>query len=119
MKIRAFHYDAFTDLPGKGNPAGIVINADGLSDVQMLAAAAAVGFNETAFIQSSSKADLRLRYFTPGQETDLCGHATVASLFMMDEKEMLGSDQLRIETGAGILPVTLNRVKGRTRIGMQ
>ena len=119
MKIRVLHYDAFTDQPGKGNPAGIVLNAGGLSDEQMLAAAAAVGFNETVFITPSSAADLRLRYFTPGQEMNLCGHATVASVFMLDEQGRVSSDKLLIETRAGILPVSLNRETGRTQIGMQ
>ena len=119
MKIRALQYDAFTDKPGKGNPAGIVPEADELSEEQMLAVAAAVGFNETAFITSSSAADMRLRFFTPGQEMDLCGHATVASLFMLDDRGMVSSDRLLIETRAGILPVTLNRENGRTEIGMQ
>ncbi len=119
MKIKVFRYDAFTDQPGKGNPAGIVLNADELSEEQMLAIAGAVGFNETAFITASSAADLRLRYFTPGQEMNLCGHATVASLFMLDELGKISSDKLRIETGAGVLPITLNRENGRTQIGMQ
>ena len=119
MKIRVLHYDAFTDQPGKGNPAGIVLDAGGLSDEQMLAAAAAVGFNETVFIMSSSAADMKLRYFTPGQEMDLCGHATVASLFMLDEQGRVSSDKLLIETRAGILPVTLDRETERTQVGMQ
>ena len=119
MKIRVLHYDAFTDQPGKGNPAGIVLNAGGLSDEQMLAAATAVGFNETVFITPSSAADLRLRYFTPGQEMNLCGHATVASVFMLDEQGRVSSDKLLIETRAGNLPVSLNRETGRTQIGMQ
>ena len=119
MKIKVLHYDAFTDKPGKGNPAGIVLNAGELSEEQMLATAAAVGFNETAFILPSSAADMRLRFFTPGQEMDLCGHATVASLYMLDDQGMVSSDRLLIETRAGILPVTLNRENGRTEIGMQ
>lgn len=119
MEIRVLHYDAFTDKPGKGNPAGVVLNAGEFSDAQMLAAAAAVGFNETVFIAPSSAADIRLRYFTPGQEMDLCGHATVASLFMLAEQGKVSADKLLIETRAGILPVTLNRESGRTQIGMQ
>jgi PhzF family phenazine biosynthesis protein len=62
---------------------------------------------------------MRLRFFTPSQEMDLCGHATVASLFMLDDRGMVSSDRLLIETRAGILPVTLNRENGRTEIGMQ
>ena len=119
MKVRVLHYDAFTDKPGKGNPAGIVLNADELTEEQMLAAAAAVGFNETVFILPSYAADMRLRYFTPGQEMDLCGHATVASLFMLDEQGRISSDRVLIETKAGILPATMNREKERTEIGMQ
>lgn len=40
-----------------------------------------VGFNETAFPMKSEVADLRIRFFTPGHEINLCGHATMATLF--------------------------------------
>jgi hypothetical protein len=58
-----------------------VREADGWREEDMLRTAAAVGFNETTFIQKSGKADVCLRCFTPGHEMDLCGHATVASLY--------------------------------------
>ena len=79
MPARVLHFDAFAPRPGMGNPAGVVLDADGLSDATMQAIAQAVGFNETAFVLPSTRADLRLRYFTPGHEVDLCGHATVGS----------------------------------------
>ncbi len=119
MVTKILHYDAFTDKPGMGNPAGIVPHAGNLSEKQMLAIAAAVGFNETAFIIPSDKADLRLRFFTPGHETDLCGHATVATLFMMKERGILGAGIIRIETAAGILPVSIEQGSARAMIGMQ
>lgn len=119
MQIKVFQYDAFTDTPGKGNPAGIVLNADDLTPEQMLTVSAAAGFNETAFILPSDKADVRLRFFTPGHEMDLCGHATVASLYMMNERGLLGEEEITIETRAGILPVSITKINGRMMVGMQ
>ena len=85
MPARVLHYDAFAPRPGMGNPAGVVLDAGELSDAVMQAIARAVGFNETAFVLPSTVADLRLRYFTPGHEMDLCGHATVGSLIALHQ----------------------------------
>ncbi len=119
MSTEVFHYDAFSDKPGMGNPAGIVLDTKNLSEERMLAIAAAVGFNETAFIMPSDQADLCLRFFTPGHEMDLCGHAAVASLCMMKERGFLGAGELKLETRAGVLPVSIAEDGGLTTIGMQ
>ncbi|MGY3189277.1 PhzF family phenazine biosynthesis protein [Lysinibacillus sp. TE18511] len=67
MKIvTVHHYDAFSTIPNKGNPAGVVVEGDQYSEIEMQDIAEQVGFNETAFAQKSDKADLRIRYFTPG-----------------------------------------------------
>ena len=79
-KVSVTQWDAFTTRPGMDNPAGIVWDAQQWSEEQMQAIAARVGFNETVFVCPSDRADLRLRYFTPGQEMDLCGHGTVAAV---------------------------------------
>ncbi|WP_438449255.1 PhzF family phenazine biosynthesis isomerase [Gorillibacterium sp. sgz5001074] len=101
-------YDAFTGIPGKGNPAGLVLNGDDYSEEEMLRIAAAVGYNETTFVQRSETGDVRLRYFTPGHEMDLCGHATVATCTALAERGLVPpAGTLRIETRAGLLPVTL------------
>ncbi len=63
--INVFHYDAFTNKPNMGNPAGIVLDADGLTEEEMQRIAEKVGFNETTFVLSSEVADIRMRYFTP------------------------------------------------------
>lgn len=79
---RALLVDAFTDEPLAGNVAGVVPNAEGLSEDQMGRIAAELGASETAFLtepSADSDADRRIRYFTPTTEVDLCGHATVAS----------------------------------------
>jgi PhzF family phenazine biosynthesis protein len=119
MVLKVLHYDAFTDTPGMGNPAGIVLNADNLSEKQMQSVAAATGYNETAFVLSSDKADICLRFFTPGHEMDLCGHATVASVYMMKEHGILKKDEILVETNAGILPVSATNIDDHIIVGMQ
>lgn len=76
---KVLHYDAFASNPDMGNPAGVVLHADDLDVESMQSIAKSVGFNETVFILKSDKADYRLRYFTPGHEMNLCGHATIGS----------------------------------------
>jgi len=94
-----------------GNPAGVVLDAKPLSEAAMQAVARAVGFNETAFVLPSTKADLRLRYFTPGHEVDLCGHATVGSFVALHQRGLLPGAgfprRLIMETGAALLPVAV------------
>lgn len=105
-KINVAHYEAFSDIPGKGNPAGIVFDSDNLTEEQMQIIAKNVGFNETAFLLKSIKADLRIRFFTPGHEMNLCGHGTVASIYgLMKRNNVTASQDLSIETLAGILNV--------------
>ncbi len=58
--ITVCHYDAFTKEPNKGNPAGVVLDAEDLSDIQMQEIARKVGFNETAFVVKSEVADIAL-----------------------------------------------------------
>ncbi len=119
MVVKVLHYDAFTDKPGMGNPAGIVLSADVISDEQMQAIASSTGFNETAFILSSNKADIRIRFFTPGHEMDLCGHATVASVFMVKELGLLKADKILLETNVGLLPISITNSESHVIIGMQ
>lgn len=104
--IKVAHYEAFSDIPGKGNPAGIVFDADNLNEAQMQIIAKKVGFNETAFLLKSDIADLRIRFFTPGHEINLCGHGTITSIYgLMRRNNVTSSQDLSIETLAGILKV--------------
>ncbi|MEX6701836.1 PhzF family phenazine biosynthesis protein [Peribacillus frigoritolerans] len=106
--VRVFHYDAFSSKPNKGNPAGVVLDADGLTEKEMQDIAMKVGFNETSFPMESDIADLRIRYFTPGHEMNLCGHATMATIHALKTRGLLDKDELMIETGAGILPIKIH-----------
>lgn len=90
-KLLVKKVDAFTDTPLAGNPAGVVHGADVLSDHEMQALAREMNLSETAFILSPEEPgmDFQLRYFTPTQEVDLCGHATLASYHSLIEEKVL------------------------------
>ncbi|SDJ83923.1 PhzF family phenazine biosynthesis protein [Natronorubrum texcoconense] len=104
--IRILQVDAFTDEPMAGNPAGVVPEADGLSDDQMQSIAAEMAVSETAFLRSSETADYRIRYFTPTQEVDLCGHATIGSFAHLHD-EGLEAGTYTLETNVGELEIEL------------
>ncbi len=121
MRIRLKKVDAFTDIPLAGNPAGVVVQADGLSDKQMQGIAREVAASETAFIlpASTPDADLRIRWFTPGAEVPLCGHATIAAFHGLAEEGMFGmsgpgSYTFRLETRSGVLPVNVAKAPEAT-----
>lgn len=108
--MTVYQYDAFSTEPDKGNPAGVVLRSEGLSTSDMQEITAKAGYNEIAFLLDSDQEDLRIRYFTPGYETDLCGHATMAMIFALASRgEWDGKEQLTIETKAGILPLKISR----------
>ncbi|HDR6298026.1 PhzF family phenazine biosynthesis protein [Bacillus cereus] len=119
--INVFHYDAFTNKQNMGNPAGIVLDADGLTEEEMQRIAEKVGFNETSFVLYSEVADIRMRYFTPGFEMDLCGHGTVGTIYALRERGLLEEKtNLTIETKAGVLPIQIGvNEKGETFIKMR
>ena len=79
MKISAYTLNSFAKTKEGGNPAGVVINADALSEEEMRKIAAALGYSETAFVLQSDVADFKVRFFTPNDEVDLCGHAPESS----------------------------------------
>ena len=113
MKKVIYQVDAFSDVPFGGNPAGVVPNAEGLNDAQMLNIAKEMNLSETAFIfpLEHSEADYEVKFFTPTQEVDLCGHATIASFFTLASKGIITTESnmkiLKQKTKAGILEVEL------------
>ncbi|MEB7787317.1 PhzF family phenazine biosynthesis isomerase [Staphylococcus equorum] len=108
--IKVYHYDAFSKKPNKGNPAGVVLNGDDLTETEMQDVAFKVGFNETVFPIASDRADLRIRYFSPKQEMELCGHATMATIYALKTNGWLeNKTELTIETNAGVLPIRITK----------
>ncbi|MGL4523706.1 MAG: PhzF family phenazine biosynthesis isomerase [Bacilli bacterium] len=104
------HYDAFSAEVNMGNPAGVVLDSEALTEEQMQYVASVIGFNETVFVMRSTNADYQIRYFTPGHEIDLCGHGTVAAVVAMKTGGWLDhfDTEVTIETKAGILSVELH-----------
>lgn len=105
-KLIVYQIDSFTKEKFKGNPAGVVVNADGLSDDQMQLIAKEINNSETAFLFSpdNSDCDGRIRYFTPETEVPTCGHATIAAMYARALEDNLDSSILKIKTRIGILP---------------
>ncbi|WP_445710259.1 PhzF family isomerase [Flavobacterium sp.] len=103
---KIYQIDAFTKEKFKGNPAGVVINAEGLSADKMQQIARELNNSETAFIFPSDgkENDGVIRYFTPTVEIPICGHATIAAMYAKAISENLDSCILNMKTGAGILP---------------
>lgn len=78
-KIKVHILNAFATNDSGGNPAGVVLDADDLSDNEKLQIAAKVGLSETAFVSKSTVADFKLDFFTPTMQIAHCGHATIAA----------------------------------------
>jgi PhzF family phenazine biosynthesis protein len=114
--------DAFTQTRFAGNPAGVVLDADGLSAQEMQNIARELNASETAFVSASSKntaiADFAVRFFTPSTEIAFCGHATVALFHMLAATERISSGKFSEATKAGIVPVTVSRTGEVLEISM-
>lgn len=111
--ISIYHVDAFTDVPFGGNPAGVVPEADGLTEEEMKNIAKELNLSETAFLFSTNRPeiDFRVRYFTPTDEIDFCGHATVGLSWVLAIKYGWKdkAEGIILETNIGIVPVSFSR----------
>ncbi|MEQ9200394.1 MAG: PhzF family phenazine biosynthesis protein [Rhodospirillales bacterium] len=84
-----------------GNPAGVVLDADDLGEVDMQAVAARVGLSETAFVSRSDVAGFRLDFFTPNRRIPHCGHATIATFSYLAEQGRVGDGETSKQTIEG------------------
>ncbi len=104
-----FQVDAFAERPFAGNPAAICLLDSPLPVERMQEIAAENNLSETAFIDVAAgpEADvLNLRWFTPTVEVDLCGHATLASGFVLLTEIAPQRTTVRFQTRSGVLTVT-------------
>lgn len=107
MKITVFCVHAFTQHGAGGNPAGVVLSADNLSDSQKQKIAAMAGYPETAFVECDAECDIAVRFFTPTSEVDFCGHATVGTFTLLHQQGLLSCGTYTQKTKAGKLTVTI------------
>ncbi|GAA2963520.1 PhzF family phenazine biosynthesis protein [Actinokineospora diospyrosa] len=102
--MQILRYAAFTTDPDGGNPAGVVLDATGIPDSEMQAAAAEINYSESAFLLPRPDGDLDIRYFSPLAEVPFCGHATVAA--SVAHAAAHGAGPLRLHTRAGLVEVS-------------
>ena len=119
-KYKLFQVDSFTDTAFKGNPAGVVLDADGLTDQEMQQIAREMNNSETVFILSPTATDheVWLRYFTPTMEVPTCGHATIAAHYIRALENGIDSGIVIQKIGIGILPIEIIRENGDLKILM-
>lgn len=115
-----YQIDSFTKEKFAGNPAGVITNADGLTDSEMKKIARELNNSETAFIFSSnsSEYDVHIRFFTPTSEVPICGHATIAAHYAYAIEKKLDASRVYQKTGAGILPVDIIKENNDYKIVM-
>jgi|CXWL01.1.fsa_nt_gi PhzF family phenazine biosynthesis protein len=106
------HVDAFTSTPLEGNPAAVV-EGEGLSTEVMQRIALNQHLSETVFLlpPESSANHAKLRIFTPGTELPFAGHPTIAASHILISEgrvKLNDGETLRLETGAGIIPVAVS-----------
>ncbi len=105
--MKQYIVDAFTDKPFSGNPAAVCVMDSWPSEESMMKLAMENNLSETAFIVRED-AGYHLRWFTPGTEVELCGHATLASSFVILNYYEPDSDVVQFNTLSGVLTVRRN-----------
>jgi PhzF family phenazine biosynthesis protein len=105
VTLTIYQVDAFTDRLFAGNPAAVCPLDDWLPDATLQSVAAENNLSETAFFAPEGDG-FRLRWFTPTVEVDLCGHATLASAWVLFYRLGHPTDAIRFQTRSGELGVT-------------
>jgi PhzF family phenazine biosynthesis protein len=119
-KVQVHQVDAFTREPFTCNPTGVVLNADALSEAQMLAIARELNNAETAFILAPDADDhtVRARFFTPRSEAGFVGHATIAAQYVLSRRHDAPRWQ-RQKSKAGIVDIEVRGSNEERRIAIR
>jgi trans-2,3-dihydro-3-hydroxyanthranilate isomerase len=108
--------DVFTDAPLTGNQLAVFTDGRDVDDETMQKLAKEMSFSETVFVlPAGNDAHARIRIFTPSTELPFAGHPVLGSAFVLGAPLQLG--EIRLETGAGVIPVTLERQGARIVFG--
>jgi PhzF family phenazine biosynthesis protein len=119
--IQVHQVDAFTRIKFTGNPAGVVLDADALTDAEMLAIARELNNADTAFVLKADGADhdLRVRFFTPRTEAAFVGHASVAAHYVLSAAASHDTRRVRQKSRAGIVEVEIRGQDAQRRIAIR
>lgn len=114
MRVSIKQVDAFTSYPFGGNPAGVILDAEGISRENKQRIAREIGVSETAFVHKSDRADYRVEFFSPQSEVEIYGHTIISTFHALHEAGMLadGREVFQMETKRGIIPVKRVMEKG-------
>jgi len=107
IHVRAYVMDAFSARIFGGNQAGVVLPDRSLEDALMQQIAAEFKHSETAFVTREPDGSVKIKYFTPAGEVDLCGHATVASFALLRSLGEIGDGDHIAHTRSGDLNITV------------
>ena len=118
--IKVFQVDAFTQTLFTGNPAGVVLGAEVLSDDEMLAIARELNNGDTAFVLPSEgdDHDIRVRFFTPRTESAFVGHATIATQYVLS-RDADSPRRRRQRQKAGLVDVEIHGTGPDRRIAVR
>jgi PhzF family phenazine biosynthesis protein len=109
MKLNIYQVDAFAEKVFQGNPAAVCPLKEWLDDPLLLKIAAENNLSETAFYVIRED-NIEIRWFTPLTEVDLCGHATLATAFVLHTQEGFAGKLIPFHSiRSGHLPVTINQ----------
>jgi len=118
MKLKLWQVDAFAERPFAGNPAAVVPLNGWLSDAKMQAIANENNLAETAFFVARGGGSYDLRWFTPETEVPLCGHATLASAWVVLNELSPSLEIVRFQTQSGELTVQREGKSGRLQMSL-
>src|SRR3954466_13462722 len=108
--------DVFTDTPLEGNPLAVFTDGRGIPEERMQRIAKEMNLSETVFVlPSEGEGDARIRIFTPAAELAFAGHPTLGSAFVLGGP--LERNEIRLETGSGVVAVALERNERRIVFG--
>jgi PhzF family phenazine biosynthesis protein len=118
--VHVFQVDAFTRTQFTGNPAGVVLGADALTDDEMLAIARELHNADTAFVlaPNGDDHDIRVRFFTPRTEASFVGHATVAANYVLS-RERGAAPRIRQRQRSGLVEVSIRGSGEERRIAIR
>lgn len=110
--IKIYQVDSFTKEKFKGNPAGVVTNAELLNENEMQKIAKELNNSETAFIlpPESDNHEVRIRFFTPTVEVPSCGHATIAAHYVRAIENNFDDRTYNHKIGIGVLPIEIQKI---------
>jgi len=100
--------DAFADRPFCGNGCAVVHGGAGLSDETCMAFVRETSLVECTFTGLSDVADIHVRYFVANREIPFAGHPTIATVAAIRSRGLMKSDEMVLETGAGLVPVRIH-----------